>query len=121
MTKEGEDPAPLDVEGAIRRLLDNRALYLTILREFRQHHHGDSGLLQARLAAGDRQGCVTLSHSLRGAAKFIGAKRLELAAQHLERGLRSDSGDDLQPLLIELRSALEAVLDAVERELPGPR
>lgn len=121
MTREPEESAPLDVEGAVRRLLDNRALYQAILREFQQRHHDDFSLLQARLTVGDSHGGASVSHSLRGAAKFIGAKRLELAAQQLELALRADSSRDLLPLLTELRSALDAALAAAECEMHRPQ
>jgi HPt (histidine-containing phosphotransfer) domain-containing protein len=121
MSKQGASRGPLEVAAAIRRLLDSRSLYLSLLGEFQRHHGGDAERLSALLAAGERRGGVSVVHSLRGAAKFIGASDLELAAQHLERCLRDDGCTDLPSLLADLGAALAAVLAEAELELRKPQ
>ena len=70
----------LQVETGLQQLMGDRALYLQILRRFRQRYHDSANQARNELAAGDAAGAQRIIHTLKGAAGMIGAQQLYLLA-----------------------------------------
>lgn len=116
------DQKVLNVDAAIHRLLGDRSLYCKLLQEFLAHHRDDFALLRAAVLQRNHQECVSIVHALRGAANFIGARWLEMAAQELEQSLLDSRSADLESQLTALAAALDAVYTAAKKELdPLPK
>jgi HPt (histidine-containing phosphotransfer) domain-containing protein len=102
----------IDLVLGLRNLAGNQALYLKVLRRFRQTQ-GDVVLqLNAALSAGDNVGAARLAHTLKGLAGNIAARDLQVAASRVEYAL-SHNEVDLQPALKAVELALERVMRAL--------
>lgn len=108
----------LQVETGLQQLMGDRALYLQILRRFRQRYP-DSGC-QARAAfdngeAGQAQRIV---HTLKGAAGMIGAQQVYLLAAQLEPLCAGPASAWSAPLA-QLELALRGLIAAIDALLDG--
>ncbi|GHC88411.1 hypothetical protein GCM10007320_35280 [Pseudorhodoferax aquiterrae] len=113
-------PVPgLDVAKGLRRVLGKRSLYLALLGKFVQGQRDAAAAVRQAVAAGDRATAERLAHTLKGVAGNIGALQLQGLAAELEEGLRSGaSADRLEALLDAVATPLQALVQAIESQLP---
>ena len=113
-------PVPgLDVAKGLRRVLGKRSLYLALLGKFVQGQRDAAAAVRQAVAAGDRATAERLAHTLKGVAGNIGALQLQGLAAELEDGLRSGaSADRLEALLDAVATPLQALVQAIESQLP---
>lgn len=107
----------VDVGDGIDRVMGDRDLYERMLRRFHKDYKGGHQPIRVALDAGDRALAHRLSHTLKGAAGMIGARRLHRAASALETALRTASGtesaclDALTPALSQVIAVLDMLLN----------
>ena len=106
----------LQVETGLQQLMGDRALYLQILRRFRQRYHDSANQARIELLAGDAAGARLIFHTLKGAAGMIGAQQVYLLATTLETVCTGPSESCLGPLA-QLEQALRALMAAIDTEL----
>ncbi|MBS0346429.1 MAG: response regulator [Proteobacteria bacterium] len=88
-------PLPgLNVAAALRRVGNDAARYLSLLRQLSRSQADCPQRIDAALAAGDAATAERLAHTLRGAAANLGATALQEAAAAVESALRAGSASD---------------------------
>jgi two-component system sensor histidine kinase/response regulator len=121
------DPDLLQLEGfdtqaALARVGRNRELYVRLLRKFRDTQvRTFAAEFAAALSAGDRTTGHRLAHSLKGAARTLGADGLGELAARLEAAVRDAGAGAVAEPLAALAGALERmalVLGALGEEPP---
>ena len=108
----------LYVEEGLERLMGDRALYLQLLRRFRQTYRDAAARLKQALADGDLATLQRLVHTLKGAAGMIGAQQVYRQAQAVEEVCAAPDGL-CGAALDHLASALHSVLGMIESILDG--
>lgn len=113
----------LQVETGLQQLMGDRALYLQILRRFRQRYHDSANQARNELTAGDAVGARRIIHTLKGAAGMIGAQQVYLLAARLEQACPGPTALCMGPLA-QLEHALRCLMGTIDTELdaddPGP-
>jgi FOG: CheY-like receiver len=119
----------LDANDGLSRVGGNRKLYRKILRQFVEEQGATAGQISNALAQGDFSLAERLAHTLKGVGGNIGAKDVHSAAGKLEKLIRSRASaekmesarqllnDSLEPLVMQLRVALNANIPETEAEL----
>jgi signal transduction histidine kinase/CheY-like chemotaxis protein len=104
---EAARAAGLDVDVALRRLLGDRNLYVSMLRRFAERHRSFERDVRAALNDADWATAERLAHTLKGLAASMGATPLATHATTLESLIRAQTA----PL------AMSAQLQTVQRTL----
>ena len=107
----------LDLAGALDRLDRDQALLDEVLREFAASLPATLEAIEASLAGGDGGAAARTAHSLKGAARQVGADRLAEAAAALEHAAGEGSTADLAALLDELGALGRDVRQAIDVRL----
>ena len=103
----------LDPAAGLRRVMGNRRLYESLLREFVRAHGNSAHEIDGYLRRGDLATARRIAHTLRGVAGGIGATAVHTAATALEHALRDgDQADGAERV-----RALHAVLDPLAAAL----
>ena len=88
-SENGQDPARspalIDKEGALRLLGGRKALYVQMLRRFKQEFGNIDETIRRCLSAGDAATAVRRAHSIKSAAASLGATDLAQASADLEK------------------------------------
>jgi len=101
-------------EGVLRGLVgDDLALRLEILACFDGVATGTRDALLRAARAGDAGEASMLGHSLKSAARSVGALRLGTFCARLEAEAQSPQGEGLGPLVEQVVDALDAALAAM--------
>ena len=106
----------LQVETGLQQLMGDRALYLQILRRFRQRYQNSANQARNELTAGDAAGAQRIIHTLKGAAGMIGAQQVYLLAADLERACAGPPASCMGPLA-QLEHALRCLMGEIDTEL----
>jgi two-component system sensor histidine kinase/response regulator len=123
---DGELPvvAGLDTKDGLSRVAGNRKLYLKLLRQFVDQQGSFVPQISDALSRQDAALAERLAHTLKGVAGNIGAKPVQTAAGTLEKLVRNKAptheiesakrevGTVLDPLLLQLKSALDSMAKA---------
>jgi HPt (histidine-containing phosphotransfer) domain-containing protein len=119
-------PAPpgnghiLFVEEGLERLMGDRALYLQMLRRFRQTYQDSVAWLRQAQADGDQERLLRKVHTLKGAAGMIGAQQVYRHAEAMERACATPGApcgnalDQLAPALHSVLGMIESILDGMD-------
>ena len=116
----------LQVETGLQQLMGDRALYLQILRRFRQRYQDSANQARTELTAGDAIGAQRIIHTLKGAAGMIGAQQVYLLASKLEQICTGPTPLCMGPLaqlehaMRGLMGAIDAQLSAADEQPPSP-
>lgn len=128
----GADAVPanlLDAADGIARVMGDRALYLRMLRRFRDDYQDGAARIRAAVDSGDTRLAHRMAHTLKGASGMISAHALHRLASALELELRSGAAsrraaiDALGAALADLLPAIALLLDAEvahARPVPAP-
>ena len=116
-------PSGLDRE-ALARLTEldpkgENKLHERVLRAFQTSAARLMPQLEAARLSGDRATVRLVAHTLKSSSASIGALKLSQVCAQVEGLIRSESADDLDPLLHTMRSELDAALSAIQRSLDG--
>lgn len=110
-------PATLATDEGLERLMGDRALYLQILKRFRQDYQAAVTRMRQQLTLGDAALAWRLAHTLKGAAGMIGAHAVHAEALELESALAQPSVA-AEASLERLAVALRALLERIDQLLP---
>ena len=116
-------PSGLDRE-ALARLTEldpkgENKLLERVLRAFQTSAARLMPQLEAARLSGDRATVRLVAHTLKSSSASIGALKLSQVCAQVEGLIRSESAEDLDPLLHTMRSELDAALSAIQRSLDG--
>ncbi|MET3130915.1 PAS domain S-box-containing protein [Oxalobacteraceae bacterium GrIS 1.11] len=78
----------LDIKASLRRVMDKRALYVTLLRLFVRDATPMLEALPAAIAAGRYQAAGRMLHAVKGMASNLGAEEVERLTRQMETALR---------------------------------
>jgi len=108
----------LQVETGLQQLMGDRALYLQILRRFRQRYPDSGCEARTALDNGEPGHAQRIIHTLKGAAGMIGAQQVYLLAAQLEP-LCAGPAPAWSALLAQLEVALRTLIAAIDELLDG--
>ncbi len=123
--KKVETPSPgafpsidgVDLADGLRRVGGNERLYRELLVKFATKNSDADVQISAALESGDRQMAERIAHTVKGVAGNLGIKRVQSAAEKLEKAIHdSDAGAStiLRDFTSLLRPQLEAIRQALE-------
>ncbi|MES9956063.1 MAG: response regulator [Sedimenticola sp.] len=101
----------LDAEDGLRRVGGNKALYTRLLLKFRQSQSDFGAGIRAALAAGDMEGARRAAHTLKGVSGNIGAVELYQSSQELERLIKHNDREAIEPQIEVVETGLDGLLD----------
>jgi adenylate cyclase len=111
--------AGLDLALGLRRAMDMKPLYLSLLGRYRDGRRDTPAQIRHALDAGDVKTAELLSHSLRGVSAQIGAIRVPGDAHALEQAIHEGQARaSLDVLLARLDSSLGELVAALDAGLP---
>jgi two-component system sensor histidine kinase/response regulator len=106
----------VDVADGLKRLMGNQRLYREMLLKFAAKNADAGSQISAALQSGDRPLAERLAHTVKGVAANLGIKRVQVAAEKLEKATRN--GDSAVATMLEdFNSLLNAQIAAIERAL----
>ena len=110
----------LDVTAGLRRVLDKRPAYESLLRKFTAGQAHAVQTTRTALAAGQRDEALRAMHTLKGTAGTIGATALAALAQRAEEAIAQKTSPELvEPLLQPVEAACQALVAALQQALPA--
>jgi len=106
----------IDTKDGLKRMGGNKALYLKILRKFRDSQADAVKRIRSAAGAGDMERAGREAHTLKGLAGNVGAQPLYQAAERVERLFRNaEAGDSIRNALTDLDTELSGVTVALGR------
>lgn len=114
-----EAPAPtgqlpgLHVQEVLAKLTNNKELYNQIVQKFVSHHSGAVDEIRAAWESGNREQAKLLSHTLKGAASYIGAYELQRIFGKLQLVIQEQEDATLPELLAEAEEQMNIVLESI--------
>jgi len=114
--------AGLDTKSALRRLMGNGELYLSLLRKFVAGHKDGAGEIRRALEAGDLATAERLAHTLKGVAAGLGALMVQEISTELESAIRlKRPAAEIEEALALLQTVLSGLMADLENELPAQK
>ncbi len=111
--------AGLDRKTGLQRVMNNRSLYLSMLRIFLEHHHADLEHITTALGHNDWSEADRIVHTLKSVAGSIGAHKLQNQVIQLERLIKEKSERTLlEDQMLSTSAVLSPLLAELERKLP---
>jgi len=111
----GGNPAIFDRAAALHNLGGNEELLQQLLVMFGEEHARDAQLISESFETQDRRRIYSLSHSLKGAASTLGARRVAELSLALETGTRPDVEEiQLVTLKAKANALVHALAEAIE-------
>jgi HPt (histidine-containing phosphotransfer) domain-containing protein len=108
----------LDPADGTARVMGDHALYVRLLRRFRDDYQDCAARIRAAVDSGDARLAHRMAHTLKGASGMICAPTLHRLAGALEHGLRAGAAcqaqaiDALGAALTDLLPAIDLIVDA---------
>jgi PAS domain S-box-containing protein len=109
----------VDSVDGLARVAGNRRLYRSLLERFASEQGAAGAEIATALEKGDRKTAERGAHTVKGVAGNLGIKRVQAAAETLERVLREGQSDG-RAELGELSAILDGQTAALRRSLGGP-
>lgn len=108
----------LDTAQGLRRVLDNKVLYLSLLSKFASGQRSAADQIGGAMTAGDWALAERLAHSLKSVSGSIGAAQIADVSATLEAALRERrSMSEIDSLLAELKARVVEMTDALSTAL----
>lgn len=108
----------LDPADGIARVMGDRALYLRMLRRFRDDYWDGAARIRAAVDSGDARLAHRMAHTLKGASGMICAPAVHRLAGALEVELRGSGASQAQAQAIDaIKAALAELLPAIAMTL----
>ncbi|MBL4783086.1 MAG: response regulator [Porticoccaceae bacterium] len=95
-SEQSRQPPIWDREGLLKRVRNNESLLLTLVKQFVLDMPGDMDLLGEAIAAADWPRVASQSHTIKGIAGNMSAKRLQLLSATLEQAALQGLGTDVE-------------------------
>ena len=109
----------LDMANALRRVLNKKPLYLSMLRKFIAGQKTVAAEIIRALDENDRVTAERLAHTLKGVSSNIGATALQQLAEKIEAAIRAHHPRDvLDGQLNALKNLLANLIMQIEQKLP---
>ncbi|GEM_PF-888038 len=120
-SSDGELPPieGVDAAAGLNRVAGNSRLYRSLLEQFAARQASTAEQITAALGDGDRVLAERLAHTVKGVAANIGIKRVQAAAEKVERAIRA-ADPALPSRLAEFESVLAPQLAAIRNALGEP-
>jgi len=107
----------VDIRDGLKRVGGNVQLYRGLLVKFAAKN-SEAGLqLAAALQSGDQEMAQRIAHTIKGVTGNIGIKRVQFAAEKLEKAIR-ESDPAVPTVLQDFSALLRDQIDAIEQALP---
>ncbi len=106
-TVENDDELVFDMEGALEAFMGKREIVDRVMEGFLARLEEQLSELRQALGAGDIESIHRISHSIKGGALSLHARRLGACAAQLEEIARGDESGDLSALVDELAEHAE--------------
>jgi CheY-like chemotaxis protein len=108
----------LDCADGLRRVGNNRALYLKLLRQFAGQQAQVAERIAEELRAGQREAAERSAHTVKGVGANLGARQVQQAAGELETALRKGADEArIEELRLRLASELAPVVAGLRAAL----
>jgi CheY-like chemotaxis protein len=104
----------ININDGIRRVANNKKLYLKLLRDFKQNYATFIEKLSNTVKRKNIEESVRAAHTLKGVSGNIGATDLQKSAERMEHLLKTDNMDNFGAALAELNLKLNSVLKSLE-------
>ena len=109
-----------DVEASLRRLMNDKLLYLDILSSFHRSQGESLLTIIENISAGRMNEAKLLVHSLKGAAGNIGAVKLHKASVMLEEAIKNDASEnELKTKLASFEVEMIKTINLLKNSLPN--
>jgi len=111
----------VNIAEGLTRVAGNKRLYRDLLRQFVIKQAGSGSQIAAALDTQDRAIAERIAHTVKGVAGNLAISGVFTAAQELERDIRESSvgtPDSLGRFNIQMRSAIEAIHEALKEDTP---
>ena len=105
--------AGIDAESALNRMMGSEALLERLFRRFRED--GNFSALSAAIEAGDREGALTASHTLKGMCGNLSMDRLYSLFSGQVDLMRAGDWEEAVNLMPRIREAYDEAVSAVKR------
>jgi two-component system sensor histidine kinase/response regulator len=106
----------IDIKDGLKRVGGNVQLYRGLLVKFAAKY-SDAGLqVTTALQSGDREAAQRIAHTIKGVAGNVGIKRIQLAAEKLEKAIRENDSTYLT-MLQDLTEVLHTQIEAIDLAL----
>jgi len=103
-------PSGLDIQRALKLLMNNTALYGRLLLGFVREYGQAARGMRELMDAGNTEDAVVLAHSIKGLAANLGGERLRMASLALELGLRQNDPEKTGRLVEDFTEELDRFL-----------
>ena len=114
---DSEGPV-LDLEGTLRRLGNDRQLFVDLVRFYREDSPGLVNNLRDAIERRDAPAATLAAHSLKGLSATCGGVSVAKIAAHLEERANREDFSALAAALPELDAAMSRLNDALEHTQP---
>ena len=105
----------VDIEAGLRRINNNRELYMKLLGKFLKNYSGFTNELRTKLERGNVNEAERMVHTLKGVSGNIGAMELHNSTIILDDNLRKPGKKDFDSELSGLDSLLKPILSLLEQ------
>jgi PAS domain S-box-containing protein len=105
----------IDIISALKRLENNKELYLELLQDFLQENKGFADKIRDSLKKHDKESAHRLAHTLKGVAGAIGASDLYLSARELDEAFKNGEQERYRELVQKVEKDLGIVISAIEQ------
>ena len=105
--------AGIDAESALNRMMGSEALLERLFRRFLED--GNFSALSAAIEAGDREGALTASHTLKGMCGNLSMDRLYSLFSGQVDLMRAGDWEEAVNLMSRIREAYDEAVSAVKR------
>ena len=110
-TKERFLQAGIDVDDAMKRLMNNEALFLRLLGKFAENDAMEK--LRGAIASGDSEAALLHSHTLKGVCGNLSMTELYALFSEQVALYRADSASEADALMPAIEAAYRKVLDGI--------
>ena len=117
----------IEIEKSLSRMMNNKDLYLQLLRLFTTEQCAAVKKIQSALETEDMKQAELIAHTLKGSAAIIGAVEIQSAAENLERSIRQKEENFklvtetkfLEPLLADTIARINTGILSLESSTSG--
>jgi two-component system sensor histidine kinase/response regulator len=106
----------VDLADGLRRVGGNKRLYRDLLMKFAAKNGDADVQISAALESGDRQMAERIAHTVKGVAGNLGIKRVQSAAEKLEKAIH-DSDAGASTILRDFTSLLRPQIESIKHAL----
>ena len=109
--------AGIDIDAGLARMNGSQELYRTVLKQFFQDHSTDDQIIARAVRQNDIPLAQRTAHTLKGVSGGIGAQALYDSAMNVEKTIKNDQLDRLEPFMERLTRELSLVVDDLEKKI----